>query len=117
LLLLLSALSFADIPPPDDYVETCTLKIQGVGGRDCNECAGYHGGREPCEALEKDGYLSVCRTHGASVWTEVVCKPGPDGASPVKITPPPKKTRCDTGGGGNLAWLPVLALAAVRRRR
>lgn len=76
LLFVLAQLALADIPPPGDYVETCTLKNHPG----CVQCEGWHGGREDCEALEKKGYTRVCRTGGASVWKEILC--GGEGGDP-----------------------------------
>ncbi len=144
IVLLLSTLALADIPPPEGYVESCTVKkVQAANsGQACVSCDGWHGGREDCEALEAQGYTLNCRTAGASVWTEVHCRaadapPTPDpriqqADAPVdepKVTPEPepgkvepkpaKKKDCSTaaGGGGTAAFaLAMLALLGRRRR-
>lgn len=145
-MLLLSALpvAFADIPPPLGTVETCTVANHQRDGRVCVPCEGWHGGREPCEALEAKGYAQVCRTSGASVWTEVMCtgvataggdpppkdspatdapavdtpvRPAPEAPASRPSTPPaePAPSRCDTGGmGWGALWLATLPW--VRRR-
>lgn len=82
-LLFLSSLAVADIPPPEDYVETCTVANHQTDTVECVSCDAYHGGREPCEALEKAGYTQACRTGGASVWDEIMCRPKGSGGQPV----------------------------------
>lgn len=94
-LALITSTAFADVPPPEGYVETCTIEA-ACAGREGRTCEGYHGGREPCEALEKEGFVRACQTRGASVWTEVMCKPA-DGASggaaaPAEPTPTTEPT-------------------------
>lgn len=91
MLALFLSLAFADIAPPAGYVERCTVENHTTPERACLACDGYHGGRKPCEELEAKGYTSVCRTRGASVWTEVMCPaaaaaPAP---APAPAAPPP----------------------------
>lgn len=126
----------ADIPPPPGYVESCTVEKVQTADTECTGCAGYFGGREPCEALEAEGYAAVCQTRGASTWTEVMCRPKAGGELPADEPapdpapvvpepapastddPPPTTTRCDhlaPGGGGGL--LALLLGALVTRRR
>ena len=71
--LLASGLAHADVPPPEGYVERCTVEVCGTAGGVV--CRASFRGREPCEALEAQGYESRCRTRGASVWGEAMCKP------------------------------------------
>lgn len=90
ILVLIAQLAMADIPPPPDYVESCTVANHGEG---CQSCSAYHGGREACEALEAEGYVRRCKTRGASVWSEVMCPggpaDGPDAPAPPVDPPPP----------------------------
>ena len=106
MLTMLFPLALADLPPLEDYVETCTVANHGTR---CKTCSAYHAGREDCEALEKQGYHKVCKTRGASVWDEVLC-PGPVPApapgeaipevtparpapvAPASVPPPPHQT-------------------------
>jgi hypothetical protein len=115
--LLVATLAHADIPPPPGYVESCTVEKQTRPGKECVSCNGYHGGREPCEALEAQGYAKVCQTRGASVWEEVLCKDAPGGTATPTETPAPKSDSGCASGGLLLAgpwWMGVLLL---RRRR
>lgn len=82
-LFVLSTLALADIPPPEGYVEKCTVENHQSDTVECVSCDAYHGGREPCEALEKAGYTQACRTGGASVWDEIMCRPKGSGTDPV----------------------------------
>lgn len=83
----LFAVALADVPPPKGYVESCTVANHGKDT--CKTCRGWHGGREDCEALEEQGYVSMCKTRGASVWSEVMCggRPGPNSPQPVAPVP------------------------------
>lgn len=94
LALVSSALSpaRADIPPPRDYKETCTVKLQQKKGTTCAECRAWHGERDACEkSLGANGWSKACKGWGASAWTEVWCIAGegvnPLGPAPVKPTP------------------------------
>ena len=134
----------ADVPPPNGYVEDCTVQRQQQKGEECQACKAWYGGREDCVALEGQGYVSRCRTRGASVWGEVLCRPasaapplppapvGPaipevPGSTPTipevpanPATPapaPPEPGRCATTGTSDLAPLFLAALLARRRRR
>lgn len=129
---LLVGLAIADVPPPPGYEEQCTVEKMQVDGLVCKECSASFQGREECEALEKEEYVAKCKTNGASVWKEVLCKTGaePAAAAPEAKTPepkgeelvePPKKEvereekGCATAPGGAFG-LSLLALAMVRRR-
>ena len=133
----------ADIAPPPDYVESCTVEAQGPG-KECTLCGdAYHGDRDACEKKHAGaGFERRCRTSGASVWEEVWCKTSPASpptpvtpaeASGAKADPPatpqaPKPTNASGGGcslvatgSGELAgtsWLfAVLGLGLARSRR
>jgi MYXO-CTERM domain-containing protein len=119
----------ADVPPPDGYVESCTVeKRAAAGGVGCVACGdAYHGAPDACAtALAGQGLERACRTRGASVWTEVWCKSGA-GARPREVatptvagTPPAEKPgSCAAvpASDASLWALGVLALAAARRRR
>ena len=128
----------ADIPPPNDYVETCTVAKQQEGGKVCVACDALHGERDKCEkSVGTQGYAHVCKGWGASAWTEVWCKagsattkddppktnPGTDKPTeqPMPKTadvPAPKKSNCAGGDPeGALGLVGALAaLAWVRRR-
>jgi hypothetical protein len=74
----------ADIPPPDDFVEDCTVEDKEQAGTDCDTCfAGAisnptipDGGPNPghCDhKFQGTDYEYVCSTYGASAHTEVWC--------------------------------------------
>ncbi len=119
-LLLLTSLALADIPPPDDYVETCTVAVHGVDGRECAGCSADFSSREQCEKLEKQGYESVCRTHGASTWDEVLCRgkakpPGPSDAPTPSVAKQDEDKGCAVVSAVS-GWM-VLAFAGLFIRR
>ena len=136
MLLVLLSVALADLAPPPGLPnppETCTVETHAIDGKECKSCDAYYGGREPCEALEKEGYVKVCRTRGASTWDEILCKntdssqvegeePAEKPVEPVPASEPePKgggaeKRRCDVTGFGATTMLAVIPLTLVRRR-
>jgi len=106
IVLVLATLALADVPPPEGYVESCTVANHQSDTVECQKCDAYHGGREPCEALEKQGYTRQCKTRGASVWDEVMCRPkgaaSGDGAEDDKSDTPEGVTKvADSSGEGS----------------
>ncbi len=83
----LGGAALADVPPPPGYVEQCTVAKQQKRGAACVSCGdAYHGDRDACErSLAPQGYERRCKTRGASVWTEVWCRPA--AAAPTEPTP------------------------------
>lgn len=79
-LLLLSSLVFADVAPPETYVETCTIAIQCGPDIEGQSCSAMYDDRSACEALEAQGWFKMCSTWGASAWDEVFCAEQPDAA-------------------------------------
>lgn len=72
----------ADLPPPPNYVEKCTVENQQQPEEACKVCGTYLGARDRCEKeFGTKGYSFRCRTYGASVWREVWCKPSEQKAS------------------------------------
>jgi hypothetical protein len=64
-----------DIDP--GYVETCSLAATTATHptEECIACAGSAPDGQRCaEELRRGGYAPVCRTRGASHWTEVGCR-------------------------------------------
>ncbi len=130
----------ADIPPPSDYVESCTVAKQQTGGTECVACNAWHGERDKCEkSVGTKGYEHVCKSWGASAWDEVWCKTGaakpevvpstpvaPDAGTtdkpaeqPMPKTadvPAPKKSNC-AGGGAETALGVAAALWLLARKR
>lgn len=73
---LLPVQARADVPPPPGYVEQCTIEKQCKKGEEGDACRGWHGDREGCQKRHaSDGFVYKCRSRGASVWTEVFCRP------------------------------------------
>ena len=127
-MLLLSLTALADIPPPTSYVETCTVDIQCGADIAGTTCDGWHGGREPCEALEAKGWVKMCQTWGASTWDEVFCETAPDAeavaervSQVTEVTERPQtlpKRRCGCAAAPAAAgWVLVPVLLWMRRRR
>jgi len=77
-----AGIAVADVAPPDDYVEDCTLALQQKPGEDCVECqATYFDDPNPCEEqYEPLGYSQRCSTWGTS-HTEIWCKGRSQGAA------------------------------------
>lgn len=87
-LTLSATTAHADVPPPEDYVETCTVERQQTAGSECVECLVTYQDFDACKkTYEPQGYERRCQTHGASVYTEVFCReatapePGTGGAT------------------------------------
>lgn len=69
----------ADVPPPDDYVEECTLAKQRREGEHCI-MRNVHV-MEPIGAtlyLKELGFCRRCNTYGATVRGEIDCRPEKD---------------------------------------
>jgi len=108
----------ADVPPPDGYVEECTVEKKEQPGTDCKACPNNPSNpQDYCAQQVGAGYTKVCNSYGASVWTEVWCNG------------PPRPAEEESGGcslgrspsEGGVPWLGT-ALAAMawilaRRRR
>lgn len=72
----------ADVAPPEDYVESCTLEKQQKPGEDCVECsATYFDNPNPCEAQYANrGYAHRCSSWGTA-HTEIWCKAAAQGTA------------------------------------
>ena len=89
----------ADLPPPKDYVEDCTVKKQQKTGETCISCGdSYFDDIDACQKqYQPKGYAKRCQTMGASVWKEVWCKPTPVVAIPKKdVSSKEKSSGIDT---------------------
>ena len=76
LLLPLCPAAHADLPPPPNYVETCTIVKQCKPGEEGTTCGTFFREPDKCRKLHaSDGFILKCRTRGASVWSEVYCRP------------------------------------------
>lgn len=86
LALLVASSATADVPPPPGYVESCTVDKQQTKNTTCASCSTYHGDRDKCaKTLGAQGFSRSCKTRGASVWTEVWCKPT-GAAAPAQLS-------------------------------
>ncbi len=75
LVLTLTGVAFADVPPPEDYVETCTVARQQKVGETCVACSVSMSDPTVCSTqYEPQGYALRCRTSGASVFSELYCR-------------------------------------------
>ncbi|MGB1015809.1 MAG: hypothetical protein ACPG4T_16855 [Nannocystaceae bacterium] len=130
---LFASSASADVPPPPGYVEKCTVERQQKDDQVCVSCGdAYHGDRDACKNVYlQQGYTKACQTAGASVWTEIWCRPKTEaeaGVKPVEKSGPPKnadhtdappQTRgCHVGDDGplNAAALLLMVGYMVRRR-
>jgi hypothetical protein len=110
-LISVAAPARADIPPPDDYVEPCTLEKQQSAGLQCVECPSNIRDREKCQAeLAPAGYAHACSTYGASAWTEIWCRP--QGAA-VPVRGRVSSMGCSRGGDPSTSALMALGLAGL----
>lgn len=99
-------LALADIPPPKGYVEQCTVEKACKKGEEGTECRGWHGDPEGCSnRLSPAGWEARCQTRGASVWTEVFCRP----KGPKKQGPPKKEESVAPPGKDEPATTPAAA--------
>lgn len=79
------ALARADLPPPQGYVETCTVEKQCKTDEECRSCSANYQKRDACEkTLGAEGFARRCRTGGASVWTEIWARAKPKPPAPPK---------------------------------
>jgi len=110
LMLILSAA--ADISPGPLYREECTIDQKEQKGTTCDSCRGSHAesdsGLSMCESkFEDTDFTYVCKSYGASSWSEVWC----DG--------PPREGcgGCASASGGSAGVLLSLLVMLVARRR
>lgn len=122
-MLLVVSLAFADIAPPDGYVETCTVERACAAGEG-KTCRASFQGPGDCATLAAEGWTKTCQTPGASVWTEVYCRPGAGGAAAstaasTQPAPPATQGGCSgkQGAGGLLLFGGLLGLSRRRGRR
>ena len=84
LVLGLAGKSRADLAPPGDFVETCTLEKQASAGQECQACRAYYGNHDHCSnSLSALGFAQKCRSRGASTWSEVWCRSASPNAAKV----------------------------------
>lgn len=115
-------LARADLPPPDGYVEQCTVEKQQAPGKTCIACQNDYrslttDAGDPCQQkYEPQGYTKICKSWGASVWTEVWCSGDLDAGN--QVTNPVGSCSCRThsqrGRGSMAALVLVCALVSTR---
>jgi hypothetical protein len=80
---LAAAPARADLAPPPDYVEACTMD-NAPKDQECHRCGAFFGNRTWCsDELASYGFSRNCRTRGASVWGEIWCRPKAASNKPV----------------------------------
>jgi hypothetical protein len=73
---LVTNIARADVPPPEGYVETCTVEQQQNATTLCEACGAAQSNWQLCTTrYASTPFEQRCRTRGASVWTEVWCRP------------------------------------------
>jgi hypothetical protein len=124
----------ADIPPPPDYVEQCTVANKQTTTSECLACSsGYFAPNKCSGLLTPYCYSKVCQTYGASVFSELWCRTKGEGvpvvpadtlakvnaSGPISVdggtatapssclpyTPPATPDAGDTGGQGGASAL------------
>lgn len=91
----------ADLAPPADYVENCTVAKQQVDGKLCVACASSYATVDKCkDDYSGQGYIQACKSWGASVWTEVWCKAGSDAGANIPVMPQGGATAAGGAGVG-----------------
>ena len=114
--LTLAGAARADVPPPDGYVETCTLANKQTATSECLACAADYNNFGRCSPLLSPYcYSKVCKTWGASAYTELWCRLKGQGApvpseilnvlSPT-IWPLPPVPDGGSNAGGCLPYVP-----------
>jgi MYXO-CTERM domain-containing protein len=69
----------ADVAPPDDYEERCTLERTCPKGKECVLCPASRRDLDACsKQLEEHGFVMKCQSWGASVWDEIWCRDASD---------------------------------------
>ncbi len=98
------SMAYADVAPPPDYTEQCTVAKQQQDGMTCKSCSAGVSDNKCKSEWEPKGYKKACKTWGATVWKEIWCKGEPTKGEPTKEpapvsdkdTPQDNKTK-DTG--------------------
>lgn len=88
----------ADVPPPDCYVETCTLDALTANGGNCEACEAGPAVEDGCAEQMNKGFERQCAAWGASAYTEVWCEPD-SGFTPAED--PQAGCQDDTGMSGD----------------
>ena len=74
----------ADIPPPPDYVEQCTVANWQTTTSECLTCRGSYSSTVRCgRLLSPYCYSKLCQTYGGSNFTELWCRTKGEGVPAV----------------------------------
>ena len=115
-------IAFADVAPPVGYVEQCTVEKQQAAGKACVACKNDYtsfvgdAGDRCAQQYEPMSYTKVCKSYGASAWTEVWCTGDLDAGSSA-TTPVGGCSGCHTNvqrTNGIIGLLMLSALASAR---
>jgi hypothetical protein len=75
---VVNSIAYADVAPPGDYVESCTIEKTCPEGQECLACPGSYKDYTDTPYCEKtysgSGYSKACRSWGGSAWTEIWCR-------------------------------------------
>lgn len=113
------SLAFADVAPPAGYVEQCTIDKQQAPGKSCVACQNDYrsfvgdAGDKCVQQYEPLGYTKMCKSWGASAWTEIWCTGDLDAGT--EVTPPAGNCGgCRVGSRGVVgAFMALLALGIM----
>ena len=69
--------ALADIPPPDGYVEQCTIAKVCKSTEEGDSCfvMDYKDPTQCARKHAKDGFTFKCKAGGGHSWTEIFCRP------------------------------------------
>ena len=82
--LTLARPAWADLPPPDGYVETCTIANQQTAASECVFCEAERNVADRCDPLlDPYCYVKVCQAWGGSGYPELWCRTKGAGVPPV----------------------------------
>jgi hypothetical protein len=86
--LTLAGAARADVPPPDGYVETCTIAKRQTATSECLFCEAERSTADRCEPLLAPYcYVKVCQAWGGSGYPELWCR-----TKGAEVAPVPSET-------------------------
>ncbi len=109
--------ALADVAPPVGYVEQCTVAKQEAPGKSCVACANDYrsfvgDAGDKCAQQYGQGYTKMCKSWGASAWTEVWCNGDLDAGTEV-TEPAGSCSGCRTASKRTSSAIALLALGAL----
>lgn len=73
-----SGVALADVAPPREYSERCTVERLEDDASECRTCeTNYRNPPDHCGRVLGEDFNLACRGAGSSTWTEVWCRPKP----------------------------------------